>query len=674
MKLQTIKDTTEKSGQINSRKCKVDINEVTFKALTSNLYTNKALAIVRELSTNAYDAHVDNNNVLKPFDVQLPNVISPMFKIRDYGLGLSYEGIHTTYTFFASNRRESNNHIGAWGLGAFAPHSYVDSFAVTSYYEGRRYEYTILREKGECVVVCMNGKMGEDGEMILTSFPETDEPSGLEISVPTEVHDAEKFAVSAEKVYEYFSVRPNIVGANVEFDQYEPLIEGDGYQLFNEKLGSTEILVVMGQVCYAAKASELTSSPIAYGSSIRLFVENGSCSFNLGREELQYDEQTVETIQAALDEAVKDAEEQILATLDTSMSKIERAIAVAEYKEVLNGLQIDGLSRINTEEKDIYSLRGFRLEKAYGSKPDRLMMSVYIGRSCKGGSYIAPRAGTQYFFIEDDVEEVTQKWKMRLKYYLQQQSNPCNTNCYFVTVEDRVKAEEAFGPITIKVSELPKVPRQSRTYSGSGGTRSHIHNFYAATTLKDSWSPCEEPIKEDGCAIQKKGYRPMWRGEWVEPIRLQGIAEVIGFKNTYGIAPKSYDKLRKEHELPDLETAAKEYVEKYLKGATDLEVAGLLSPSYNVSLSFKTSLLEKIKGLSTECDNLRLIGAKIPYADALAGLIRTFDLVPKDLPKVDFKEKFYKKYPLIKEIGCYYYDTESMEANIIQYIKLIEGK
>jgi len=39
--------------------------------------------IVREYSTNAKDSQVEAG-VTKPFDVQLPSVNNPMFKIRDY--------------------------------------------------------------------------------------------------------------------------------------------------------------------------------------------------------------------------------------------------------------------------------------------------------------------------------------------------------------------------------------------------------------------------------------------------------------------------------------------------------------------------------------------------------------------------------------------------------------
>ena len=61
-----------------------------FQILSSNLYSNPLGSMIRELSTNAYDAHVMVGKADEPFHLTLPNSLEPSFKIRDFGPGLSH--------------------------------------------------------------------------------------------------------------------------------------------------------------------------------------------------------------------------------------------------------------------------------------------------------------------------------------------------------------------------------------------------------------------------------------------------------------------------------------------------------------------------------------------------------------------------------------------------------
>ena len=64
-----------------------------FSILSSGLYANKIRAIIRELSCNAVDSHVDAGKADTPFDVHLPNSLEPWFAIRDYGTGLTNDQV-----------------------------------------------------------------------------------------------------------------------------------------------------------------------------------------------------------------------------------------------------------------------------------------------------------------------------------------------------------------------------------------------------------------------------------------------------------------------------------------------------------------------------------------------------------------------------------------------------
>ena len=114
-----------------------------FNILSSGLYANKIRAIIRELSCNAIDSHVAANRSDVPFDVHLPNTLEPWFAIRDYGTGLSHEQVTSIYTtYFESTKTDSNDFIGALGLGSKSPFSYTDNFTVTAIKDGVKGIYT----------------------------------------------------------------------------------------------------------------------------------------------------------------------------------------------------------------------------------------------------------------------------------------------------------------------------------------------------------------------------------------------------------------------------------------------------------------------------------------------------------------------------------------------------
>jgi HSP90 family molecular chaperone len=102
-----------------------------FKILSDSLYSDKVMAVIRELSTNAYDSHISAGNK-NPFKVVLPNSANPNFIVRDYGTGLSQTDMENLYTTYgASNKNDSNDFVGCLGLGSKSPFAYSKSFTTS---------------------------------------------------------------------------------------------------------------------------------------------------------------------------------------------------------------------------------------------------------------------------------------------------------------------------------------------------------------------------------------------------------------------------------------------------------------------------------------------------------------------------------------------------------------
>mgnify|MGYP001258182542 FL=1 len=107
--------------QNTSKEFTIKTTAKAFRILSSGLYSDRIKAIIRELSCNAVDAHVMAKNS-EPFLVHLPSNLEPWFSVRDYGIGLSENDVMNLYsTYFESTKTESNDQIGALGLGSKSP-------------------------------------------------------------------------------------------------------------------------------------------------------------------------------------------------------------------------------------------------------------------------------------------------------------------------------------------------------------------------------------------------------------------------------------------------------------------------------------------------------------------------------------------------------------------------
>ena len=145
MKMNAVERPVERIGANQERSFSIKASGKAFRILSSGLYKDKVLAVVRELSCNAYDAHADCGKADVPFDVHLPNPLESFFSIRDYGKGLSRNAMETIYTtYFESTKTDSNEQIGGLGLGCKSPLAVVDSFSVISRHGGVRSTYTIF--------------------------------------------------------------------------------------------------------------------------------------------------------------------------------------------------------------------------------------------------------------------------------------------------------------------------------------------------------------------------------------------------------------------------------------------------------------------------------------------------------------------------------------------------
>lgn len=141
-----------------------------FHNLSDTLYTDKPLAVAREVMCNGWDAHTANNEPNKPIIITREGT---QFSFKDFGLGIPHEDFLDIYgTYGLSTKVQDENQTGGFGLGCKSPFALVDVFTVTSINDEIKTIYAINKNSVE---------EGKPGITLLTSLP-SEEPSGITVT------------------------------------------------------------------------------------------------------------------------------------------------------------------------------------------------------------------------------------------------------------------------------------------------------------------------------------------------------------------------------------------------------------------------------------------------------------------------------------------------------------
>lgn len=302
----------------------IETNASMFSMLISKVYNDPILAVVREWSCNACDACIEAGKDVK-FDVHLPVMSNPVFYVRDYGTGLSPEDIVGLFsTLGASTKRASELTTGTLGIGRMAGLAVADAFTVESFYKGKRYSYAISIADGEPKTLHMGSS-------------DTTEPDGLKLSVGVSAQDFPYYREKAEKVYQFFTHKPNIniPGIKIDLDRTGP--SGDDW--FIKKVDTShpyrhynyrQNYVVMAQICYEIPENSAIQT---HGfSNLVMQAESGAVTFNPGRESLSLDKKTIEYLNTRF-QRIADS---CLTQLTSSMAACEDDRALLEFMQTVS--------------------------------------------------------------------------------------------------------------------------------------------------------------------------------------------------------------------------------------------------------------------------------------------------------------------------------------------------
>lgn len=336
MKLQQVKDDIEYQGIENTQTFSIKASVQAFEILSSGLYSDKILAIVRELSCNAYDSHVLNNNIATPFEIKLPNNFDPTFYVKDFGTGLPHEDVMSLYTtYFDSTKSDSNDFIGALGLGSKSPFSCVSTFNVESRFGGVKTQY-----------ICFKNEIGVPSVSV-AHREETDEPTGMTVSLSTKYDDISKWERAAKKALMYFPVCPKVIGRE-EFTPYEVkhTLRGTSWKarVSEYSANMNGPYVVQGYVAYPIDVNILRNHPDISKTAksllelpIDMSVQLGDIEVAASREALSYTPRTIKNLLRELEKAAVELRESIQQGFDDCKTEWEMC---AMFDAIKNGPQL----------------------------------------------------------------------------------------------------------------------------------------------------------------------------------------------------------------------------------------------------------------------------------------------------------------------------------------------
>ena len=272
----------------------------------TNLYGDREMAVLREVTTNALDAHVAAG-VTRPVEVYTPTELSPTLTIRDYGIGLSVEDIRNIFSQYgASTKRQTNDQVGSLGLGCKSPLAYADAFTLIAVKDGIKATVSVRRaEEG-------------GGTMDVVSTEPTTEHNGVTVQVPAKRYSG--FQAKAEDLFSYW--QPGTVLLNGE-----PPTPIEGLAVTDRLLfvQGGDDKIVMGNVPYPVTWPNLR---LGYRDGLVATVPIGTVAFQPSREGLRDTQRTTDVI-ATLEAEYLANIDQAIQTLVRQAPTAHEALAVA---------------------------------------------------------------------------------------------------------------------------------------------------------------------------------------------------------------------------------------------------------------------------------------------------------------------------------------------------------
>jgi hypothetical protein len=324
----TVKNTGTLGGTSKAMSISVE-NMAHLQSVLSNLYSNPTLAVLREYSTNAFDAHVEAG-VNKPIKISLPTSLSPTLMIEDFGIGMSTDQLLNMYSSYgASTKRGTNEQTGMLGLGSKSALSVTTQFTVRSRRGG--IETTAL--------IFLNDTGA--GEIKIVDTKATNE-TGTLITLAVDPKDIRGFQRAAESLFPYWpdgsvtGLEGIVVSGFSKKSDWKWISPNVALTPKAYRYGGGTVTVVQGNVPYEIDNNQLSEAGRKAFGTLGLNLHNlviiapiGSLQFTPAREGLYYTNFTNDALVGLFSEYSTAITAHIQTLLQKAKNK-EQAMDIAE--------------------------------------------------------------------------------------------------------------------------------------------------------------------------------------------------------------------------------------------------------------------------------------------------------------------------------------------------------
>lgn len=616
-----------------------------FDILSGRIYSDKIGAVIREISTNAADAHVESG-CDQPFQVHLPTRLEPWFSVRDFGFGMSDEdcmGLYTT--FFQSTKTHRNDLNGCFGLGSKSFFSYTDSATVTSVYGGMKRCYTAFRDEENVPHFC------------LLSEEESDEPSGLNVVVGVDSVDIYSFQDKAVSIYRRFSQKPitNISSINDSINTpHEYAVDTPTFKILNSAISK---LAISGNVAYTIPNEVI---PPEFASiNFELHFDIGDISFLPGREALELNTKTRQSISAAFSVMSTYLRDKLSDDIEQCKTLFDARIKWSELKS--GGLRAFIRDKTEWKGETLFDSNNFQTGNCIVNIPDALEVQKFFTRRYKKS---VKRGRTHHVDFTEDVKvfimavggisRITQAIK-----------NGSLSSCYLVYNKNVAELAKILGcdpGVFISTNTLP-CRSVIRGYSGP--------TFQTHELQNGAWIGSSHKIVDGGVYVE---YHDGGATGYPHIETVGRTLSSLGLKlpPVFGIKRAGFDTKRfrdNKNKWISLNTWLHDSLSKInstysIPSGIDQSLFELLADVSKVS---KSKSIKEIVGLYKSELGKRGIASKVRYLFNKANV-----QIKNDTTLNDLMDTIMSKCPMLSFIGLDYSDTDLLV--ISQYIKTQLGE
>lgn len=428
-----------------------------FKILSDSLYSDKITSIIRELSTNAYDSHISVGDSDKPFHVHLPTQDESYFSIRDFGNSMTHDQVMNLYTtYFGSDKTDSNEFVGALGLGSKSPFSYADSFTITAILDGEKRSYVaFFDENGTPNISVLNKTKSED-------------PQGVEIRFEVEHSDIGDFVEKATKVYQFFDIKPEILGLTDYRHHIEnPIIETRDWTIIKGNNYHSDCYAIQGNIAYKINVGYLTSYEALFvaENNFRVKFDIGQLDVSASRESLSYDKITIENIEKRFAQVYHEFISEINNIISLKKSEWAAKLAV---KNMLKSFNSSSNIVFRYNEKDLRYFTGYKVNLQdfteikiikydyvshySGDRYDRTEISKRSDKLGSNEDFLFPIENDIIFVMNDGSKNKVGRVRLL--------ALESGNNVYLIENSTRKFMNAVGNPPTIKLAKLKELPKK----------------------------------------------------------------------------------------------------------------------------------------------------------------------------------------------------------------------